>query len=255
MAVIRQAPADRIAQDAIVLDFGDLTRQGDQLRARAKADAQAVLAAAAAERQRLISTARDEGLAQGHAEGLERGVAEGRLQGAEKAHAERRDELEALLAGWSNALGDFERAKEKMLLEARQDVLRLAVMMGERVTRRTVQVDPHVAAAAMEATLALLARPTRATISVHPDDERVAREALPALLVRMGAHANDGSHVELRTDSALCRGSCITQSQGGGRIDASIPTQLDRMVAALLPGADVSPEAAVAATPVQDAAP
>ncbi len=234
MAVIRQSQAHRIVQDAIVLDLGDLTRQGEQVRALAKEQADAILAKAQADRQRLLASGKDEGFAKGHAEGLAKGLEEGRKQGHDAALAERRQALDALLAGWSAAVEAFERDRDRLLQEARADVLRLAVMMGERITRRTVEVDPHVITAQLEAVLALLSQPTRLTISINPDDEALARESLPTLLARLSA----AHHVDLRPDPALPRGSCTASTQGGGRIDASIPTQLDRMVAALLPAAE-----------------
>lgn len=231
MAVIRQAQADRIVQDAIVLDLGDLTRQGEQVRARAQQQADAILAGARSERQRLTTSAREEGLAKGHAEGLAKGLEEGAKKGHEAALAERRQDLDTLLRGWSAALQAFEQDRDRLLREAREDVLRLAVMMGERITRRKTEVDPLVIAAQLEAVLALLAQPTRLSIAINPADEALARESLPGLLDRF----TTAQHVDLRADPNLPRGSCSATTQGGGHIDASIPTQLDRMVAALLP--------------------
>jgi flagellar assembly protein FliH len=232
MAVIRQSQAQRIAHDAIVLDLGDLTREADGVRARAKADAEAILSAAAAERQRLVAGARDEGFARGLEEGRKQGTEEGRKAGLEAALAERREALAKLETSWSAALEEFTRQREQMLLEARQDVLTLAVMMGERVTKRTVQVDPSVIAAQLESLLALLARRTRLTIAVGPTDEALAREAMPRLMSRFPA----AEHVEITVDQALTPGSCVARTSAGGTIDATIPTQLDRLIAALMPG-------------------
>jgi flagellar assembly protein FliH len=231
MAVIRQAQADRIVKDAIVLDLGDLSRQGELIRARAQEQAEAILAEARAERERLLASAHAEGFARGHAEGMAKGIEEGTTQGREAAAAERRQELDALLRGWTEALRAFEQERDRLLREAREDVLRLAVMMGERITRRKIEVDPQVVVAQLEAVLALLAQPTRLSIAVNPEDEALAKEALPGLLDRFTC----ARHADLRADPSLPRGSCAATTQGGGRLDASIPTQLERMVAALLP--------------------
>jgi flagellar assembly protein FliH len=236
MAVIRQSEAQRVTRDAIVLDLGDLTRQADGLKARAKADAEAILTAAALDRQKLLAGARDEGLVKGLEEGRRQGTEEGRRQGIEAALAERRERLTALEASWGSALDEFTRERERMLLEARQDVLRLAVMMGEKITKRTLEVDPTVIAGQMEAVLALLARPTRLTIAIAPSDEALAREAMPGLIARFTA----AQHIDLIVDASLAQGSCVARTSGGGTIDATIPAQLDRMVEALLPGASPS---------------
>jgi valyl-tRNA synthetase len=68
-------------------------------------------------------------------------------------------------------------------------------------------------------------------VAVHPDDEPLAREALPELATRLAAAA----HVEVASDASLERGSCIARTGSGGMIDASIRTQLGRIVEALLP--------------------
>jgi flagellar assembly protein FliH len=226
-----------VVQDAIVLDLGDLTRQGEQVRARAMAEAESILVKAHADRQKLLASARDEGLAKGHAEGLTKGIEEGRKKGYEEAVAERRQQLDTLAAGWSAALDRFETERDGLLLEARDDVLRLALMLGERVTRRKIETDPLVVRLQLETVLSLLAQPTRLTITVNTDDEALAREALPALMARFPV----AQHVELRPDAAMSRGSCSAVTAGVGRIDASIPTQLDRIAHALLPGHVVLP--------------
>jgi len=247
MAVIRQSIADRVAQDAIVLDLGDLSRQGDQVRARAMAEAESMLAKAQIERRRLLASATEEGLAKGHAEGLAKGLDEGRAKGHDAALAERRQQLDTLAAGWGAALAKFEQDRDGLLLEAREDVLRLAIMLGERVTRRKVATDPQVVVSQLETVLSLIAQPTRLAVTVNAEDEALARDALPALMARFPA----AQHVDLKPDPALPRGSCNAMTAGGGRIDASIPTQLDRIAHALLPGHVVQP---AAASPLTDAA-
>jgi flagellar assembly protein FliH len=181
----------------------------------------------------LLSGARDEGFARGLEEGRRQGLEEGHKQGAAAALAERRQALQILEAAWSAALEEFTRERERMLLDARQDVLALAVMMGERITRRKTELDPGVIAAQLEAVLALLAQPTRLTIAVSPTDEELARQAVPGLMARFPA----AQHVDFAIDPSLAPGSCVARTGRGGTIDASIPTQLDRMVTALMPGA------------------
>lgn len=245
MAVIRQSLAERVVQDAIVLDLGDLSRQGEQVRARAMAEAESMLSRAQTERQKLLASAKDEGFKHGHAEGFSKGLDEGLKKGYEAAMAERQAQLDTLTAGWAAALAKFEEERDRMLLEAREDLVRLAVMLGERVTRRKIEVDPGVVLSQLEGVLSLLAQPTRLAVSVNPEDEALAREALPPLMARFPA----AQHVDLRADPALERGSCTALTAGGGRVDASIPTQLDRIVRALLPAAGEGGDRADGAMP------
>lgn len=231
MGVIRQARSDRVVRDAIVLDLGDLRREGDAARERARAQAAAIIREGEEERRRLIAQARDEGLAQGREEGLAQGREEGRALGRAEALEARSAELERLAAGWGAALDAFEGQRAALLAEARRDVLLLACAIAERIVKRSAACDPGVVASLVEEVLTLVAGRTRLTLRVAEQDLGAAKEALPALLARLAAP--DG--IELVPDAALPPGSCVARTPGGGAIDASIHTQLDRIARALVP--------------------
>jgi flagellar assembly protein FliH len=257
MALIRQANARDIARDAIVLDLSDVQRQAEFVVDGARRRAESIAAEARAERERILAGAADQGRQEGKAQGL----AEGRKAGAEEARAtalqDFRARFDLLHKGWTAALSDFESRRDRILAEARVEVLRLAVMIAERVVKRSVELDPQIIAAQLDAVLALVIRPTELVVSINPDDRAAAEKSLPALLARFEAVR----HVGLVDDPALVRGSCVAKTRGaadgatetstipGGEIDASIPTQLQRIVDVLLP------PLAPAAGPAGDSAP
>lgn len=230
MGLIRNAAASTLARDAIVLDLGDLQRQGEALKRRAQEEANRILTEARLERERLMQGAAEEARAQGLAEGRAQGLEEGRTEGQAAAIEERRAELDALIAAWTAALNDFNGRRERLFSDARTDVLRLALRIAEKVTRRVVECDPRVVADQMNAVLAAVARPTRLMVHIHPEDAAVAREILPGVTAAMGQHA------ELVEDDSLTRGSCIARTEEGASVDAGIETQLRRIAEALLPG-------------------
>jgi flagellar assembly protein FliH len=235
MALLRQSVAS-FERDAIVLDLGDLKQQADVLRARARAEADQIIAMAKAERERLLATAHEEGRQAGFAQGLDEGRASGRAEGTQAALDEQRAKLAQLDARWTAAVKEFESRREQVLLEARTDVLKLAVMLGEMVAKRALDIHEAAAADQLAAVLALLAKPTRVVVLVNPDDLPLLQEALPGLAARMPS----ASHVELTPDAAVGRGGCILRMPGGGEIDATIPTQLARITEALLPASQES---------------
>jgi flagellar biosynthesis/type III secretory pathway protein FliH len=239
MALIRQSLANTVARDAVVLDLGDLVRQGEALKAKARAEADRIVAEAKAERARLVAGAAEEGRKEGLARGLEEGRRQGEASGRAEALAAAAEALKKLDARWSAALAEFEGARETMLLGARQDVLRLALAAAEMVTKRAIALRPEAAADQLAAVLGLIMRPTRLTVSVHPDDAALVREALPGLTERFAAAA----HAEVAADAGLERGSCVARTGTGGVIDASVRTQLERIVEALLPGVRAVDEA------------
>lgn len=213
------------------MDLGDLQRQGVAIVARAREQAEAILAQARGERDRIMAGVREQARAEGLAQGREQGVALGRKAGEAHALAERREALARLEQAWTQAIGAFERDRDAMLLQAREDVLTLALLLTHRVVHRAYEVDPELLADQLRAALAGVARPSRVAICVHPDDATLAREALPDLLATLA----NVRHAEIRKDPALARGSCIVRTSGGGVIDASIHAQLDAIARAILP--------------------
>lgn len=231
MPVIRHAEAGVMARDAIVLDLGDLSRQGEALRAEAKRRADAILVEARAERERILTGVTEEARKAGYDAGYADGMARGRADGAAAAMQEHRERLSELDAAWSKSLEAHEAARESLLMMAHRDVLRLTAVIAEKVVKRAVELDASVVTRQMAAALSLLGRPTRVTIALHPDDEHAAREALPSLLSRLV----NAKHADLVLEESFSRGSCIVRGDRGGEIDATIDTQLDRLVEALLP--------------------
>ncbi|MCH7962156.1 MAG: hypothetical protein IIC49_07450, partial [Planctomycetes bacterium] len=75
---------------------------------------------------------------------------------------------------------------------------------------------------------------------LDPEDEAIAREALPGIVAQLA----EVTHADLLEDPEIQRGSCVVRTAGGGEIDGSIGTQIDRMVSVLLPrpGDDPEPE-------------
>ncbi len=230
--MIRQANAATMAREAIVLDLGDIMRQGEQLKARSRESADRIVEDAKRERDRLLANASEEGRLKGYEQGVSEGRIAGQKEGRAEALQEFRDRLAKLDAAWSAALVGFERDRDRMLLEASQDVLKLAVRIGELVTKRSIQVHPEAVADQLAAVLARVAKSTSLTIRIHPEDRTLVQEAL-VTLVRA---ADSATHVELVDDASLGRASVVANTAGGGEVDASIKTQLERIARDLLPG-------------------
>lgn len=236
MALIRHAEAKQVARDAIVLDLGDVQRQAAQLMEQAQRRAEAIVAEARAERERLLAGAAEQGRAEGLAKGTEEGKRVGIEQGKNAALAEWRAKLGEIEKKWSEALREFEAERDRMLAEARVDVLRLATQVAEKVVKRVISIEPGIVEDQLRAVLATVARPTELLVAINPEDRAVVEAALPGL---MGCFQSV-RHIELTDDPQLLRGSCVARTRGdgaaGGEIAASIDEQLRRIADLLLPG-------------------
>ena len=242
MALIRQRDADRIARDAIVLDLGDLRRQGEDLVAQARAKAAVILQEAQREREALVRTGHAEGFARGLQEGRTEGHSRGLEAGTSEAHGARKAELARIEAGWTAALSGFLGEREGLMASAREDLLRLAIEIARRATTRLLVSDPRVTGDLMSEAIASAARATRLVVCVHPDDELICRAVLPALM----ATFPECEHAEIRPDGALARGSVVVRTPAGGEVDASVSTRLDRIARALVPASDADAEVVAA---------
>lgn len=239
MALIRNSNASTIAREAIVLDLGDLREQGERMVRAARAEAESIVAAAHAERARILAGAADQGQAEGYVKGLDAGRAEGREQAVASALAEHRERLARVEQAWLGALTSFESSREDLVQGALRDVVKLATTIAERVTKRVIKLDPKVVQDQLAAVLAVVVRPTELVIRVHPEDRTGVERALPGLMAAMPAIR----HAEIVDDPAVERGGCVAKTRantdsgeaGGGEIDARISTQLDRLVETLLP--------------------
>lgn len=231
MAIIRQAQADVLLREAISLDMGDLCRQGEAIRTHARAEAESILTHAAAERARLIESAAAQGRAEGEAAGRAAGIAAGREQGKAAALAEHRAVLEKLEQAWESELRAFADAREGLVLDARDNLLRLAMEIASRITQRVIAQDPGIVVTQLEEAVRLVMAPTKLTVSLHPDDEPICKEALPRVL----ATFQNCREVQFTPDSAMARGSIVVRTASGAEIDASISTQLNRIAEVMLP--------------------
>ncbi len=230
MALIRSRQAAAMVREAVVLDLGDLARQGEAIRQRALAQADQILTEARNEARRLAQSAAQQGQAEGYKRGFTEGQAKGAEQGRQEALSRHSTALETLLKQWTDALNEFIESRQGLQVEARLDVLRLSLAIAERIVFRTVELDPTVIEDQMAEALSLLARRSAVTFRVHPSDLEQARGVLPQLVAQM----HQCEHASIVADEALTPGGCVMQA-GLTTIDASIETQLDRIVSALLP--------------------
>lgn len=231
MAVIRGNAAASMLPDAIVLDLGDLARQGKILADRAEAEAAAIVEQARLERDRLMSGASERGYGDGRAAGFAQGLAEGRNAGHAEALEAARIDANQVIQAWSDALEAFEQARQEVIAASRQDVIRFAVLFAERVTRRMIELDTRAIEPIMAEAISMVMAGSAMSVRVSQKDIKVAREVLGPILDRLSVIDD----VHLVEDSSLSHGSCVVRTRAG-RIEASIDAMIDRMVKMLLPG-------------------
>ena len=231
MGVIKRADIEDYTRHAYVMDLDDLEKRGRSVVAAANAEAEQILLAANAKRAELLESAEKDGLSKGEKAGYEKGYADGVTQGVEAARTDHNEVLAQLSEIWTIQLDAFENQRNEMISQARTQIVELAAMIAQRVTRRIVELDPSVVLNQIEAALSSITESTRLVLSVHPDDAEISQTELHGMIEKFAAC----EHAQVVTDPSLERGSCVARTATGGIIDVTISNQLDRILDAMLP--------------------
>jgi flagellar assembly protein FliH len=233
MPLVKKAQAESSVRSAIVLDLGDLRHEAERIKAEAAAQARALIEAGRRKAAQLTDGAEERGYEVGLKRGQEEGYEAGLEKGRSEARGEAGREYAELAQRWDEALASFDASRTELLVQAREDVLRLALRLAERVVRTAVETTPNCAAQQAVKAIEMITEATRLRIVAHPDDLERLREVLPDLERR----ARDGSNIELQTSDKVGRGGCLLR-HGKGEIDATIETQLERVIERLFPAED-----------------
>lgn len=237
MAVMKADQFKPIVKDAVVLDLGDIHAAAQRITEAAQAKAQKIEAdarlRAEVAAQDAAREACEKGRADGHAEGLEAG----RKQGRDQVFNEMKPRLEALEANLLDVTQKLDAAQSSIETEARHAVLELAMRLAERIVHRAIETDPAVVVDQVGTALSHVLGKYEATVLVHPDDATLIEEALPNLQKK----AANLTHIHIVEDESISRGGCVVQ-YGQGEIDATVDTQLQRIVELLMPVSEASEE-------------
>lgn len=167
----------------------------------ASAEASRILAKARVEAQTLVAAA-------------ERRAADLKLL----AEAEARAEASAKLAAHALALATHEAKADERALER---TVALARLLAERLLGASLSVSPEQVVALARQALAEARGARRLAIVAHPDDARLLSDALPSLGVAIET-------VRVVPDGARARGSLRIETDIGV-LDADLAPQLDRL--------------------------
>jgi flagellar assembly protein FliH len=232
MSTVIKAGRDfKIVKRLTTIDLADHLAEARKVVSEARTRAKGILAQARQEAVVALQTAKDKGHAEGKTEGHRAGFAAGQAQGLTEARTRFDREQATLRATLEKAVAEFDARKRDLLIEARHDVLALAVALAQRVVKRTAALDSAVATANLEEALRLAARKTDVVVHVHPRDSETMRCFAQDLSTRLA----ELQHVQVAEDPKLSPGDCVVTA-GGTEIDARIETQLNEIVGLLLGG-------------------
>ncbi len=230
MPLIKSNKASAVTSGAIVIDFEDLGRQATRILDDARARASQMIAEATKNAAVIQSQAAVDGQRQGKEEGLKQGIAEGKMQGQADAQESHHEAISELTKQWQSQLAAFGERREQLLESCRTEVIQLSLAIARRVIYRVVHDDPQVVADQLADALAMVSQTSEVEVVIHPNQEVLVREVLPDICATL----QQVDAVSLTLDSTLTPGGCLVRTRGGA-VDATIETQIDRIIDELMP--------------------
>ena len=212
--------------------MSDIARQGAAVVARARKQADAMLAAAQVAAEELKLLAREEGLIEGKQIGFANGKEQGRTAGREEALAESREQLTGIVKVLSEAAQEMDSRRHAFEAGVLKEVVDLALKIASRVSKQQGRMDPLVLEKNLGASLKLVIGMHKLRIVIHPSQMRILCEALPRLKLEFPTL----EHVEMVEDDSIAPGGCRLLTRQGV-IDATLDEQLNRIGSELFPGA------------------
>ena len=208
----------------------DIEAQATALLRGARRAAEQLLAGAQREADALKLQARAEGLTEGERDGLAKGLEEGRRSGHQAAMNEMKAQLGQVWAALSSAVTQLESARIELEAAGITEVVELSSAIARRVTKRKAAIDPVVLTENIREAMSLAVHAADVRIVINPAQRQTLTQELPKLQL----HWPNLKHVELVEDASVSPGGCRVMTRHG-EVNAQIDTQLDRVIAELMP--------------------
>ena len=230
MALIKGHSAEHQTAQAVVLDLGDIRSQAEEILNQARAEADRLIAEANTQAQTIQEEAKTNGYRQGFDQGVAEGQQKGQQEGQTQALQASQEMFTQIQEAWIHAAGQWDKMRHEMISEAQQSLLKLSLLIAEKVVHRVQQVDHTIIEAQVQAAIDYVVRPCDVRVHICPDDRPHMEKVLPQLLKQL----DDSQHVHLVDDPQIARGGCVVD-YGKGKIDATIDSQMQQVVESILP--------------------
>jgi flagellar assembly protein FliH len=208
----------------------DIETAAKRILLRAQQQAEQLLTEAQLEARSIRDKALADGVIDGRKEGMAKGLEEGKKAGHAAALAENKDKLTKLGQTLTAAVAAMDESRRALESQGVAEVVKLAAAIARRVTKRQGAIDPHVLEANINEAMKLVVHASDVRVAVNPSQKQQLETVLPQLQLQWP----NLEHVELVDDPSLAVGGCRVFS-ANGHIDADLDTQLDRLIAELMP--------------------
>lgn len=207
-----------------VFNLNDIAAEADQIIADAQRRSDEMLAGVSEQ----IAAEREKSRQEGHQTGRRQGLEEGREVGHQQAFEQAREEFaqscENTCRSLANILSEFDQSKQRILWQAEQGTVTLALAIAEKVIKKTVASDRAVVVENTKAVLELISHATNVVVRANPKDLQYLNDMAGE---DKGPLARYHS-VAVEPDETISPGGCRVHTAQGS-IDGTIETQIERI--------------------------
>lgn len=190
--------------------IGDAKRKAEEIITQAQEEAEQCLHNAERELEALRLRTKEEGYAQGYQEGLE--------DGAKKA----REEAGYLLGVLEKTVEEGVRLRTSGLAALEDDILKLSLLLADKVVRKTVEDDISWLDLIIKEALQSLGTLDAITVYVSPMDYSLVKES------EGDVEGSRKTKISFEPDPTISQGGCLIESVNG-LIDARLERRLGRL--------------------------
>lgn len=143
------------------------------------------------------------------------------------------------LAKWESLTAELIAARQRLVEDARPQIVDLALRAAAKILHREVEIAPEAIAPAIEEAIRTLRGATTHSlrVTVHPDDAPTVEK----LAKRLRRNDPLWESLTVLTEESIARGGCRVTSEYG-EIDALVETQLEAMRRILVPESESTGE-------------
>lgn len=233
-AVIKAGQERIVSQGYCSFDLRDISRQAASILNDAKIEAVRIVAEARTQAAAIRQEESTDARRGGYQEGLIQGREDGRAAGLAESRERFKTEQAALLSTLTDLARQFDAKRERLYLEARQDVLVLGIAIAARICRKFTDAEELSLPAASQAcqdALAMLSDATQVVIRAHPGDAA----AIERFCEDWSRAVKSSRHARIVEDSSIGRGGVIIESAESA-VDATIGSRIERIADELVAG-------------------
>ncbi len=213
-----------------VLHLADLAEEARQVVLNARKEAAAIIAGAKNEADQLRNNAMSQGYSEGLLQGRREGYQAGSRDAIQQADKHASTESAEIMNFARIVLEKIETAIGRFDAEAAARMLEFAVELAEKIVGRVAETDISAAQANLAKALELV-HGGEIVVRVNPQQLAGLRGHCEQLVQTLAVSGN----IRMEADKHVGPGG-VKITSGRGEVDATIRTQLDNVVAALLGG-------------------